>query len=61
MLEHAFRFVDQVVFLASAENVRSQRAVEKIGGVRDGWRNNGSGVACYLYRISSHRESCRRP
>lgn len=35
MLEHAFRFVDTVVFFIDPENIRSQRSVEKIGGVRD--------------------------
>ena len=33
MLRHAFRFVDSVVFFVSLENRRSQRAVEKVGGV----------------------------
>ena len=33
MLRHAFRFVSSVVFLINAENVRSQRAVEKLGAV----------------------------
>jgi RimJ/RimL family protein N-acetyltransferase len=33
MLRHAFRFVDSVVFFVSPENIRSQRAMEKIGGV----------------------------
>ena len=33
MLPHAFRFVDSVVFFISPENLRSQRSVEKIGGV----------------------------
>jgi RimJ/RimL family protein N-acetyltransferase len=33
MLRHAFRFVNSVVFFVSPENVRSQRSVEKIGGV----------------------------
>ena len=33
MLRHAFRFVDSVVFFVSPENVRSRRAMEKIGGV----------------------------
>jgi RimJ/RimL family protein N-acetyltransferase len=33
MLRHAFRFVDCVVFFVSLGNLRSQRAVEKIGGV----------------------------
>jgi N-acetyltransferase len=33
MLDHAFRFVDTVVFRIGAENLRSRRAIEKIGGV----------------------------
>lgn len=33
MMRHAFRFVDSVVLYVSPENLRSQRAVEKIGGV----------------------------
>ena len=32
MLEHAFRFVERVVFVIGEENRRSQKAVEKIGG-----------------------------
>ncbi len=37
MLEHAFRFVDAVVFWVGETNMRSRRAMEKIGGVlRDG-------------------------
>ncbi len=35
MLRHAFRFVDSVVLFVSPENTRSQRAVEKVGGVRE--------------------------
>jgi RimJ/RimL family protein N-acetyltransferase len=34
MLEHAFTFVDTVVFWVGETNWRSQRAMEKIGGVR---------------------------
>ena len=34
MLGHAFKFVESVVFLIGPANLRSQRAVEKIGGVR---------------------------
>lgn len=34
MLAHAFTFVDTVVFWVGATNWRSQRAMEKIGGVR---------------------------
>ena len=32
MLDHAFKFVDSVVFLIGPTNVRSQKAIEKIGG-----------------------------
>lgn len=35
MLDHAFRFVDRVVFLVGKSNWRSRKAVEKIGGVFD--------------------------
>jgi RimJ/RimL family protein N-acetyltransferase len=34
MLRHAFRFVRHVVFLIGPDNIRSQKAMEKIGGVR---------------------------
>jgi N-acetyltransferase len=34
MLEHAFQFVDTVVFWVGETNFRSQHAMEKIGGVR---------------------------
>src|SRR5690606_19130109 len=33
MLTHAFRFVETVLFVIGPQNLRSQRAVEKIGGV----------------------------
>ncbi len=32
MLQHAFQYVDRVVFVIYSTNYRSQRAVEKIGG-----------------------------
>lgn len=35
MLRHAFRFVLSVVFFVDPENIRSQRALEKIGAVRE--------------------------
>lgn len=34
MLQHAFRFVDRVVFLIGPDNGRSRRAVEKLGAVQ---------------------------
>lgn len=37
MLDHAFRYVETVVFWVGEHNMRSRRAMEKIGGVlRDG-------------------------
>jgi len=31
MIDHAFRFVDRVVFVVGETNLRSQKALEKIG------------------------------
>ena len=36
MLTHAFRFVENVVFFVGENNIRSQRATEKIGAVESG-------------------------
>ena len=55
MLEHAFRFVKSVVFLIGPENLRSQRAVEKIGAVRVGSRLDGSGQKSLVYQITAPR------
>jgi RimJ/RimL family protein N-acetyltransferase len=33
MLEHAFRFVDRVIFHVGTGNLRSRKAMEKLGGV----------------------------
>ena len=33
MLGHAFRFVDRVIFHVGVDNLRSRRAMEKLGGV----------------------------
>src|SRR5262249_45119086 len=38
MLRHAFQFVDRLILIVGTTNFRSQRAVEKIGGVRIGSR-----------------------
>ena len=53
MLQHAFRFVKRVVFLVDPQNTRSQRAVEKIGGVRVGSRLDASGRDSILYEITA--------
>ena len=53
MLRHAFKFVNGVIFLVGPQNLRSQRAVEKIGGVRIGSRLDGSGRDSIVYQITA--------
>jgi N-acetyltransferase len=52
LLRHAFQFVDTVVFLVAKENIRSQRAMEKIGGVRSGTRLDFAGEERVLFKIT---------
>lgn len=55
MLDHAFKFVDCVVFLIGPANVRSQKAVEKIGGVMAERREKmigGKPVEQVVYQIT---------
>jgi N-acetyltransferase len=54
MLAHAFKFIDSVVFLIGPDNYRSQKAVEKIGGVLIGRRMKtirGNAVDNVVYQI----------
>jgi RimJ/RimL family protein N-acetyltransferase len=53
MLRHAFRFVSCVVFLVGLQNIRSQRAVERIGAVRVGTRPDAGGRDSYVYQITA--------
>ncbi len=53
MLQHAFAFVRDVVFLVGLENLRSQRAVEKVGGVPYGTRRDAGGRDTKVYRIAA--------
>ena len=52
MLRHAFRFVERVVFLIGPNNVRSRRAVEKIGAVHVGSRDR-DGRTSVVYEITA--------
>ena len=53
MLAHAFRFVEHVIFVVGERNMRSRRAVEKIGGVLTGrTRVDEAGRLSVIYRIS---------
>ena len=58
MLRHAFRFVRSVVFLVDPQNLRSRRAIEKIGAVQVGSRLDGGGHQSIAYQIEPLR---RRP
>lgn len=54
MLDHAFLFVDTVIFWVGETNLRSRRAMEKIGGVlRDGvhFREIGAEQPDVIYEI----------
>jgi RimJ/RimL family protein N-acetyltransferase len=53
MVRHAFGFVKSVVFLVGPGNIRSQRAMEKIGGVRNGSRIGAEGRENLVYRITA--------
>ena len=57
MLDHAFKFVESVVFLVGLTNVRSRRALEKIGGVLTERRKkanlHGKTVEHVVYQIKN--------
>ena len=53
MLRHAFRFVSSVIFLIGPQNVRSQKAIEKIGGVQVESRLDGNGRDSLVYKITA--------
>jgi RimJ/RimL family protein N-acetyltransferase len=44
-----------VIFLVGPGNLRSQRAVEKIGAVRAGSRRDAGGRESYLYELTAPR------
>lgn len=52
MLQHAFQFTDRVILLAGVQNIRSQKAVEKIGGICVGKRTDKNGHDSFLYEIT---------
>lgn len=52
MIRHAFRFVRHVIFVVGPRNLRSQKAVEKIGAVRVGSRMDADGQSNFVFRLS---------
>ena len=53
MLQHAFKSVSSVIFVVGPYNLRSQKAMEKIGGVRVGSRPDANGQISLVYRITA--------
>jgi RimJ/RimL family protein N-acetyltransferase len=53
MLRHAFHFVRRVVFLVDPTNLRSQRAVARIGAVPAGRRLDGGGRESLVFAITA--------
>jgi len=57
MLDHAFQFVDRVVFIVSETNIRSQKALYRIGarcvGKKELLEHDGSVLPCLLFGIDS--------
>ena len=60
MLEHAFTSVDTVLFLVGPANIRSQRAVERLGGVRAGMRNDAHGRESLVYELTPQAYAAAR-
>ena len=60
MLDHAFRFVDAVVFRVHEHNMRSQRAVEKLGAVAAGTETDPHGRGLNLvFRLDRSTHEAR--
>jgi len=57
MLGHAFTFVNNVIFLVGPQNLRSQRAVEKLGAVRMASRPGGGRPDSVVYQIAAPRSA----
>lgn len=53
MLAHAFRFADGAIFVIGPDNMRSRRAVEKVGGALAGHRRDDTGRQSVVYRIAA--------
>jgi RimJ/RimL family protein N-acetyltransferase len=56
MLDHAFTFVDHVIFLVGTTNLRSRKALEKIGAVLTDRREmrtlHGNTIEHVVYQIN---------
>jgi N-acetyltransferase len=64
MLDYAFQFVDSAIFLVGATNLRSRKALEKIGAVLTDRRQeknlNGTIIDHVVYQIKKPASVVRR-
>ena len=51
MLQHAFSYLDKVIFRVGVKNIRSQKAVLKLGAARIGINPDASGNESIVYQI----------
>ena len=51
MLDHAFKYVNSVIFKVGVNNIRSQTAVLKIGGILSGETLDDAGNKSLIYQI----------
>ena len=52
MVRHALRFVHRVILVIGVRNLRSQKATEKLGGVRVGRREDAAGNDSWVYEMT---------
>ncbi len=60
MLQHAFQFVQRVIFRIGPENFRSQKAVEKIGGVFTKKTTDSQGEEIWVYELTAEKFSASK-
>jgi RimJ/RimL family protein N-acetyltransferase len=60
LLDHAFGFVDTVFFMIGPDNVRSRKAVEKLGAVLVGETVNADGRPSVRYDLAKAVHEARR-
>ena len=51
MVRHALSFVERVIFVIGVGNLRSQKAIEKLGGARVGQRTDAAGHDSFVYEM----------
>ncbi len=55
MINHALQYVDRVLLLIGPDNIRSQKAAEKIGAIKAGTRKNAYGLESLVYAVEKQQ------